>query len=265
LAENGHAERALDLLSRLDGIATGKDEGDQRALLAKVRASFEEVDLDRAGTEPPAGGGHPLIELESAHYKLVCNLEQDVVQLVADTMDDIHAYYVELYFDGDARKVTGAKATIRVHPDRESMLGNWQGGSAPEGWWSPGENQVTCYDTRTSTGSLDWMLTTLFHEASHQFMTFLSRKGGWAPAWLNEGTASFFEGAVAMADHRVLWPDAALPRLQGLASMLRARNGPTLTDVVGFAGGGSYPGNYYPYGWGRGFCLPQYVDPATLE
>ena len=29
--------------------------------------------------------------------------------------------------------------------------------------------------------------------------------GGYVPAWINEGTASFFEGTRAMADHRVLW------------------------------------------------------------
>lgn len=263
LFENGHPERALELLQRLSGIATGKDAEAIAKQLAEVKKRFEQVDLDRAGAER-GPDGWPLVELESEHYKLSCNLEPEIVQLVADTMDDVHAYYVELYFDGDEKKAKGAKAEIRTYPDREAMLAHWGGGEPPEGWWSPGENRVTCYDTRTSTGSLDWMLTTLFHEASHQFMTLLSRKGGWAPAWLNEGTASFFEGAVAMADHRVLWPDAALPRLMGLCAMLQGGTGPTLSDVVSFSGGGSYPGEDYPFGWGLVYFMQQYEEPASL-
>jgi len=265
LHESGHPERALDLLERIEPIARGKGADEVRALRAKVRAAFEQIDLDEAGVERSEEGFWPLVELESEHYRLRCNLEPEVVELVADTMDDLHAYYVQLYFDGDEKAARGARATIRVHPDKRSMLGEWQGaGAGPEGWWSPGENQVTCYDTRTSTGSLDWMLTTLFHEASHQFMSLLARKGGWAPSWLNEGTATFFEGAVAMADHRVLWPDAALERLQNLALMLKAGGGPAASEVVGYSGGGSYPPEYYPFGWGLVYFMQQYEDPGTL-
>jgi hypothetical protein len=97
-------------------------------------------------------------------------------------------------------------------------------------------------------------------------MTLLERKGGSAPAWLNEGTASFFEGAKAMADHRVLWPDAAIQRLSSLTAMLGgAASGPTLAQVVGFSGAGSYPAEYYPWGWGLVYFLQQYEDPQTLE
>lgn len=264
LDENGHAERALDLLTRIARIAAGRDAEAVRELEAKVRSGFERVDLDRAGSAGAAAGARSTVRLESACYLLECDLEPELVQLVADTMDAIHAYYVEVYFDGDAKRASGPKATIRIHADRESMLRDWQGGTPPEGWWSPGENRVVCYDTRGSTGTLDWMLTTLFHEASHQFMTLLSARGGYAPTWLNEGTSCFFEGAVAMADRRVLWPDAALPRLQHLAAMLQGGTGPQLREVVSYAGGGSYPGEYYPFGWGLVYFMQQYEDPRTL-
>ena len=265
LFEEGHAERALQLGEPALQVATGKDARKLEALLEKVRKAFEKVDLDEASEEGGEDGGWPLIVHESDHYVLHANLEQSVIELVADTMDDIYGYYVLVYFDGDASAAASSKARIRVHPTRDSMLSNWQGGSAPEGWWSPGENQVTCYDTRTTTGSLDWMLETLFHEASHQFMTLLSRKGGSAPTWLNEGTACFFEGATAMADRRVLWPDAALKRLSSLSAMLNGGTGPTPTQVVSYAGGGSYPAEYYSFGWGLVFFLQQYEDPESLE
>lgn len=265
LFEEGHPERALQLAEPALQVATGKDARKLEALLEKVRKAFEKVDLDEASEEGGEDGSWPLIVHESEHYVLHANLEQSVVELVADTMDDIYGYYVLVYFDGDASAAASSKARIRVHPTRDSMLSNWQGASAPEGWWSPGENQVTCYDTRTTTGSLDWMLETLFHEASHQFMTLLSRKGGSAPTWLNEGTACFFEGATAMADRRVLWPDAALKRLSSLSAMLNSGTGPTPTQVVSYAGGGSYPGEYYSFGWGLVFFLQQYEDPDSLE
>ena len=266
LFADGHPERALALLEALEPSATGKDAAKVARLHKEVRAAFEEVDLDAAGSEQEADEELPLITHESDHYVLVANLEAELVELVADTMDDVYGYYVQLYFDGDAAAASSEKAEIRIHPTRESMLAGWSGGSAPEGWWSPGENRVTCYDTRTTTGSLDWMQETLFHEASHQFMTLLNRRGGWAPAWLNEGTSSFFEGATAMADHRVLWPDAALGRLGNLAAALRSSSEEvTLEKVIGYSGGGSYPGSYYAWGWGLVYFLQQYEDPDSLE
>jgi hypothetical protein len=123
---------------------------------------------------------------------------------------------------------------------------------------------VHCYDSRTNgSGSLDWMLETLFHEASHQFMSLLSQ-GGFVPAWINEGTASFFEGTVAMADHRVLWPEAARMRLQPLVGQL-AEGKLRAEQVVGYDSAGSYPAEYYSFGWGLVYFLQQYEDPATLE
>ncbi len=264
LLEDGHLDRARDLAEPALALAEGRDAEELRSLLARIAEASSEVDLDAAGDAPEAAGTWPLVVHEGEHYVLHANLEPSVVELVAETMDDIHAYYVRVYFDGDEGAAAAPKARIRVHPTREAMLEGWRGGSAPEGWWSPGENQVTCYDTRTTTGSLDWMLETLFHEASHQFMTLLSRRGGGAPAWLNEGTACFFEGATAMADRRVLWPDAALKRLASLASMLGTGSGPAPADVIGYAGAGSYPAEYYSFGWGLVFFLQQYEDPETL-
>lgn len=266
LFELGNTARALEFAEAMMPFAEGKDTAKLRTLLEKIQATSEEVDLDEQTQELEEGASWPLITFESEHYILQANLEEEVVSLVADTMDDIHGYYVKLYLDGDEGAVSGAKAIIRVHPTKASMLENWSGASTVEGWWSPGENKVTCYDTRTTTGSLEWMLETLFHEASHQFMTQLERKGGSAPAWLNEGTASFFEGATAMADRRVLWPDAALKRLNSLVAMLGGSGaGPSFNDVIGYDQPGSYPGAYYAWGWGIVFFMQQYEDPESLE
>ncbi|MBK7643078.1 MAG: hypothetical protein IPJ19_08505 [Planctomycetes bacterium] len=268
LLEQGHNQRAIDLLERLPPVSTGKTAARVSELLAKARAAFERLEIGSAADAQPSAG-RPLIEFESKYYKISANLEQEAAQRVADLMDDLHAFYVEVYFDGNEKKARGAKATIRIHPDRADMLKSWSGGPPPEGWWSPGENTVHCYDSRTNStgtggpGSLDWMLETLFHEASHQFMTLLAQ-GGFVPAWINEGTASFFEGTVAMADHRVLWPEAARMRLGSLVQQL-AQGKPSARDVISYDAPASYPAEYYSFGWGLVYFLQQYEDPQTLD
>ncbi len=265
LLAGGDAERALSLAERIPRIARGKEVKPAADLLARARASFEKVQLAQpAEADAPASVERPLIVRESEHYRLSCHLEPEVVERLGRLMDDVHAYYVQIYFDGEAKKARGGKATIVVAPTKTAMLKGWPGEGAPEGWWSPGTNEVHAYDTRAATGKLDEMLETLFHEASHQFMTILAG-GGWIPAWLNEGTASFFEGAVAMADGRVLWPRAALRRLEALRFQIARQQAPRLRDVIEFEGAGSYPPEYYAWGWGLVYFLQEYEDPATLE
>jgi hypothetical protein len=269
LNKKGNGERALELVERLPPAAMpGKDATRVETLLEKLRAQFTEVHLDEAATDAPAAAGPlPLFEYESDHYRFSCHLEPDVVKRLGTVMDDIHAFYVQVYFDGDATKAKGAKPTIRVHVDKKTMLKDWAGAGAPEGWWSPGGNEVITFDTRNTgterRGSLDAMLVTLFHEASHQFMTLLAR-GGSTPAWLNEGTASFFEGTTAMADGRVLWPGAALGRLRNLVASLQSGS-PTARATIEYAEPGSYAGEFYPFGWGLCYFLQEYEDPTTLE
>ncbi|MBL8859934.1 MAG: DUF1570 domain-containing protein [Planctomycetes bacterium] len=268
LQKKGHTERALELVERLPAVVMpGKDALRVENLLLTLRAKFKEVRLDEAAANSAATGPLPLFEFESKHYRFACHLEPDVVKRMGTVMDDIHSFYVQVYFDGDEKKASAPKPTIRVHPDKQKMLENWGGGSAPEGWWSPGTNEVVTYDTRNigggRRGTLDPMLVTLFHEASHQFMTLLSR-GGFTPAWLNEGTASFFEGTTAMADGRVLWPGAALGRLRALVAALPGGN-PTAAATVSYAEPGSYSVEYYAFGWGLCYFLQEYEDATTLE
>src|SRR6187455_681603 len=97
LLEQGHNLRAIELLERLPPIATGKTSERVAELLAKARAAFERLDLDSSGAEA-AASARPLLEFESKHYKLAANLEQETAQRVADLMDDLHGFYVQVYF-----------------------------------------------------------------------------------------------------------------------------------------------------------------------
>jgi hypothetical protein len=265
LFDSGHAARAQEILAPLKPIATGADLAAVKDLLEKIRSASAEVNLEEGASEESAGE-NALVMISGRHYEVEANLEREVAQRVADVMDDIFAYYVLIYFDGDEKRVLSTKPKLRIHPTMAKMLENWQGGgdSKPAGWWSPGTWEVVTYDTRDDTGGLDWMLEILFHESSHHFMTMLE-KGGWAPSWLNEGTASFFEGTTAMADHRVLWPDAPPKRLDTLNYQLTHGMGPSVEQVIGYNKPSSYPGEYYSFGWGLVYFLQQYEDPQTLE
>lgn len=263
LMEHGHVERALPVLRGLSVVATGSDKRNVDSMLEEAESQFARVDLDAAGS----GGGHATITHQAAHYTVEADLEPAVVELVGRTMDDIFASYVQIYLDGEESRLRGSKVRLRIHADWDEMTDEWPGENPTPGlggWWSPSEQRVVCFDTRTSDGTLDVMLGTLFHEASHQFMTMLSTRGGWAPAWLNEGTASFFEGSVAMADGTVLWPDAAKRRLYNLNALLQT-GALGLENVVGWNSPASYPGEMYSFGWGLVYYLQEYEDPETLE
>lgn len=269
LEASGQKVRAMELLQRVQPLARGPDLAGIKELIGKIRSSTTAVDLTATAGKRPAEGW-PEITVESKRYVMRAHLEPSVAELLGHTMDEIFEYYVKIYFDGNTAYLDPRKATIVIHPDQADLRKGWtQDDGAPEGWWSPMDWEVHAYDTRPNTGRLDWMLETLFHEASHQFMTMLAR-GGLTPAWLNEGTSSFFEGASAMADGTVLWPDAARERLRSLYSMLTIKSDgggriPSFLDVISFYKPGSYPGEYYPWGWGLVYYLQQYEDPATLE
>lgn len=269
LEDSDQPERALELYLRVLPLATGKALDEARAAVERIQLADLEVDLDAA-----SGGGRaedgvwPELIVETNHYTLICDLEPEVVDLLAITVEDIFDGFVQIYFDGDLGEAPERRVTIHVHSTWDDMAGNYPGGvpsPGVQGWWSPGQAEIHAYDARTRGGSLDSTLLTLLHEGSHQFMSTFARGG--TPAWINEGTACFFEGTTVMVDGRVLWPDAARGRLMALAADLTAkpRRGPRPREVISHPGPGSYPGNYYHHGWGLAYFLQQWEHPETLE
>ena len=261
-------ERASVYLEGLIPYVGLKERGELQELLAQAKAKQEELDLGRAEQR------NQVRTVESKRYKIRAALEKETVDLVADTMDRLFDFYVDIYFDGDftlVDQLIPEKATLYIHGTKGEMFREYPGGAenAPAGlggWWQPGRNVVHTYDTSTTGGTREELLGTLFHEASHQFMTALCNQGGgWAPAWLNEGTSSFFEGATILVSGEVLWPDAAIQRLRTLSHFLSNGGGPGVEKVLEYAAPGSYPGEYYCYGWGLMYFMQEYEDPETLE
>jgi len=265
--DKGQPERALDLYLRLLPLATDAEARQTiRAAIDRIQSSDQVVDLDASGGGRDAAGSWPLLTVETEHYTLACALEPEVVEQLAVTVEDVFAGFVDIYFGGDPGRAPKRRVTIRVHATWDDMATHYPGGAPSpgvQGWWSPGQAEIHAYDARTRGGSLDSTLLTLLHEGSHQFMSSFARGG--TPAWINEGTACFFEGSRVMVDGRVLWPDAAEGRLLALASDLRGGRGPSEREVLSYPGPGSYPGNYYHHGWGLVYFLQQWEHPETLE
>ena len=264
LIEEGEYNLGADLLSRVLPYAKDSEVEEFEELIEKHGGGGGAIDIDATGSGA-SDAGRKLVRRETAHYRIEANLEPEVVDLLGRTMDSIFEYYIDIYLDGDKSKANFPKARLRIHPSWESMAGDYPGGQASPGlggWWSPSENTVVSYDTRERAGTLDELVGTLFHEASHQFMTFLYSRSadGKAPAWLNEGTSSFFEGATAMKDGSVLWPDATLQRLRSLNHFLTRGGGPSVLDVISYDQPGSYAGEYYCFGWGLIYFMMEYED-----
>ena len=262
LIEEGEYGMGANMLARILPYAKDKDVVEYSALIEKHGGGGGAIDIDASGSGA-ADAERRLVRKETEHYRIEANLEPEVVDLLGRTMDSIFEYYIDIYLDGDRGKANFPKAQLRIHGSWEKMAADWPG-EAPSpglgGWWSPSQNMVVSYDTRDRAGTLDELVGTLFHEASHQFMTFLSTRGGKSPAWLNEGTSSFFEGATAMKDGSVLWPDATLQRLRSLNHFLTKGGGPRVIDVLSFDEPGSYAGEYYCFGWGLVYFLMEYAD-----
>jgi hypothetical protein len=265
LVDEEQMERAASLLEGLAPFVSSKEREEIKALLDLVKARKDELDLGKAEQR------NKMRTVESKHYKIRAALEEETVEVVADTMDRLFDFYVEIYFDGDASLVDvliPEKATLYIHATKQEMFKEYPG-DAPDGlggWWQPGQNVVHCYDTSATGGTREELLSTLRHEASHQFMTALCNKGGgWAPAWLNEGTSSFFEGSRILKSGEVLWPEAAISRLRTLSHFISNGGGPGAELVLEYAAPGSYPGEYYCYGWGLMYFMQEYEDPKTLE
>ena len=266
LEDTQQPERALDLYQRLRAIAEDKDLKQVEAAVARLKSSGTQVDLDSIGGSPGPDGKWPLVEHQTEYYELHCALEPEVIERLAETVDSMYLYFVDLYFDGRNKK--GSKAKLYVHATWDDMAALWPGTPSPGlgGWWSPSQNEAHFYDTRDREGSLDGLLDTLFHELGHQFMTKLTRGSG-VPSWFNEGTSCFFEGAIAMADGSVTWPEAAISRLGAIRGQLRDEvSGKQLVEeALGFTQGGSFGGQYYSIGWGLVYFMQQWENPETFE
>ncbi len=209
-------------------------------------------------------------EIKGDQYTVRTNMGIELAESFSSAMEQMNRFY-RTFFRVKERGGETARCTVIVYKSRaefDQYQPDFKDGKPPpptvRGFFSPSETKVVTYDPRAEHGDpLSSLWSTLFHEASHQF-TYLALPGGSAdrPTWLNEGTASYFEGARLLANGTVQFNLIPESRLTALRVYIEGGD-PKLDDVVRYNAPGSYPGEYYPFGWGLVYFFHNYEDDKS--
>ena len=216
-------------------------------------------------------------ERKTEYYIIESNMDYVFFETLCAAMDQIHLFYKEVF---DYQK-KAPRATLAVHRKRSDFDRYTQELGAPAipsesvgGFWMSGRKTVNAYDRSYGdpNKTRDDLWNTLFHEASHQFTSLLmeknERKRIWTPAWLNEGTASYFEGCRIKSDGTIVKNDIAEGRLRSWWFLENSDRQKSLEQLVAHirntgpdhTGLLSYEGDYYSYGWSFVYFLLNYEE-----
>ena len=200
-------------------------------------------------------------EVKGEQYTVKTDFPREMADSISLAMEQMNRFYRKVFHVKEFGGGQTARVTLCVYRSREEFDANEK---SPDknvaGFFKPGENYVATYDPRSDKRPLSELWSTLFHESSHQFTHMIS--ADLIPAWLNEGTASYFEGAKLQGNGVVETNLVPEERLQSLEILLN-RGSPTLEQVVTYFQPGSYPGEDYPFGWGLVYFLLNYEDDKS--
>jgi hypothetical protein len=212
---------------------------------------------------------------EGKNYRIKTNMGVDMAHTMLDAMEQINKFYRKV-FHHEERGGSMKACVVNVYKTRAEFDEHEGVSQGIKGFFQPMTNSVTTYDHATEEGfGRDYLWSTLFHEASHQFTHAV-----WPlqiPTWLNEGTASYFEGALLQPGGFIATNRIPESRLEQLIMMIgegsedgRTTTGsegmpgaPTVREVLEYILPGSYPGAYYPYGWGLVFFCRNYENDKS--
>jgi hypothetical protein len=269
---------AVDLLTRTQGSASARA---GEAALAKIYANKKAVEaLLDSGLDVPLqekkrrGSAAKAAEEDKKHsdwahawevkgdcYTIKTDLSRDLAEQMSRAMEQMNAYYRKVFHVKEHGGGDTARVVISVYRTRKEFDANEDKPDANVlGFFVPNQNRVATYDPRDQGRSLSDLWSTLFHESSHQFTHLIS--ADLIPAWLNEGTASFFEGARLLPNGAVETNLVPEERLRDLPYLFKEGK-PTLEDVVSYFKPGSYEGEYYPFGWGLVYFLQNYENDKS--
>ncbi len=208
------------------------------------------------------------------NYVTKTNAGYEVLVRSAEAMEQINRFYriFFAYGDGTNDKRSVPRITLHIFKNRAQYL---ELGIGPPVEWSGGHFTGSHVETYIGDGGFEECITTLFHEAAHQFVSLATTAVGW----LNEGLASFFEGCRILSNGTVLMNMPANHRLFPLVE--RVKNGwmKDHTDGIEAGNANATPTtaptfqiileNRYAWGppwyaptWGVVYFLFNYQDPA---
>jgi hypothetical protein len=200
-------------------------------------------------------------EIKGDNYTVRTNMGAEMANSISSAMEQVNRFYRKVFKvrerGGNTARVTVSVYKSRAEFDEYEKLDEKKKNVLA--FFVPNQNRVAAYDLREHGYAIGELWSTLFHEASHQFTHLVS--ADLIPGWLNEGTASYFEGARLLPNGTVetnLIPEERLLYLE----LSLQKGDPTLKDVVTYYQPGSYDGSYYPFGWGLVYFLLNYEDES---
>ena len=218
-------------------------------------------------------------ELKGKNYTIKTNMGVEMAEAILSAMEQMNRFYRKIF---DYKKGGGSmrRCEVRVWKTRDEFDA-YNPGTGPTvgGFYSPSENSVSTYDPRTAEGfmqqPLEELWSTLYHEASHQFTRMVWK--ALIPTWLNEGTASYFEGAAILPGGFVETNRIPESRLRNVVYQIGGKNpedpvgvdeldpapdAVDLWDVVTYFQPGSYPGSHYSFGWAMVYFCMNYENDS---
>ncbi|MFT7487580.1 MAG: hypothetical protein ACI9F9_003441, partial [Candidatus Paceibacteria bacterium] len=197
-------------------------------------------------------------EVKGEYYSVKTNMGVEMAEEISNAMEQINQFYRKV-FNYKARGGSMRSCKINVYKSRAEFDQYEDVKPTVQGFYRPLANDVTAYDPRQRQvpGTIGDLWSTLFHEASHQFTQIV-----WPnpiPTWLNEGTASYFEGTRIERGGKVTFNVVPDGRLRHLLSRIEVGS-PTVEEVLTHFEDGSYDLHYYPFGWGLIYFLRNYED-----
>ncbi len=200
-------------------------------------------------------------EIKGSCYTIKTDMPRELAEQMSIAMEQMNAFYRKVFHVKEHGGGDTARVTISVYKSR-AEFDQFEGKHDAEiaGFFVPNANRVATYDPREDGRPLSELWSTLFHESSHQFTHLIS--ADLIPSWLNEGTASYFEGARLLPNASVETNLVPEERLGWLPDLFK-KGEPTLEDVVSYYEPGSYDGDYYPFGWGLVYFLLNYENDKS--
>jgi hypothetical protein len=274
---------AVDLLTRCRGTPSAaaadaelqKIYDNKKAVEALIESGLDVPVKARAKRSPESAGKEDkkhaswgsAWEIKGEQYTVKTDFPRETGDSISLAMEQMNRFYRKVFHVAEFGGGKTARVTLCVYRSREefdAIEKDKTTGESPDpdvaGFFKPGENHVATYDPRSDKRPLSELWSTLFHESSHQFTHMIS--ADLIPAWLNEGTASYFEGAKLRGNGVVETNLVPEERLQALEILIQEGK-PTLEEVITYFQPGSYPGEYYPFGWGLVYFLLNYEDDKS--
>ena len=218
-------------------------------------------------------------DLDVEGYKIRTNIGYEIGTQIGFALTQVNNYLRILYRHKEAgQKLRDCEINVyKSFQDFNDAEYEGKGSAGVGGFFSPMENRIATYDQRTVGRSMDDLWETLFHEASHQFSQDVSKT--LQPTWVEEGVACFMEGTLLLPNGAVIPNQVAESRLESLISMIGEHpggGGGTVSrgsfeeddkqrmewarECLTYFLPGSYPGFFYPWGWGFIYYVRNYED-----